>query len=298
MAATYDLPGMNCARSNKPITPLIRSAVKLGPLPLATVDRPDSTVVATLHRPILGSDLASFERGTLAMACTCTTVVFDLDGTLTDSLPGIVASFRHTLAGLGIEADERSIEPWIGPPLREGFEALGVPRDRIEVAVDGYRTHFSAVGIYDNRLFDGVPSMLSELRSAGLTLALATSKLQVFADRILDHFDISDNFSVIAGASEIDGRIEKEDIVAFALESLGRPDPSAVVLVGDREHDIRAARHHGLRAVGAAWGYGSREELREAGSEILIEEPLELVGLLLPRAEECATVNSAMPLDP
>lgn len=227
-----------------------------------------------------------------------TTVVFDLDGTLTDSLPGIVASFRHALSGVGLDADDESIEHWIGPPLREGLEALGVPRDRLEVAVDSFRTYFSASGIYDNRLFDGVPSMLSELRSAGLTLGLATSKLQTFAARILDHFGISDNFSVIAGASEIDSRLEKEDIVAFALESLGWPDPSTVVLVGDRAHDMHAASHHGLHAVGATWGYGGPEELRDSGSEILIEQPLELTGLLLSgSAEQSRRATSAMPLN-
>jgi phosphoglycolate phosphatase len=211
----------------------------------------------------------------------CTTVLFDLDGTLTDSEPGIVASYRHTLAAFGREADTGAIRRCIGPPLPEGLAALGIPSSQVDRAVAVYRSYFGTTGMYQNRLFDGVVEMVSSLRSAGVTLGLATSKLQRFADAILDHFGIAKYFAVVVGASGDDTRSSKEAIVDFALESLDRPDPATVALVGDRQHDVGAARHHGLHAIGVAWGYGGVEELRSSGSEAIVGDPASLTRLIL-----------------
>lgn len=212
----------------------------------------------------------------------CTTVLFDLDGTLTDSEPGIIASFRYALAGYGLEADDAAIRRWIGPPLRDGLSALGIPPDQVEAAVTAYRSYFGETGMYDNRLYEGAAQMLVDLRRAGVTLGLATSKLEKYAHAILAHFGIIEHFRVVAGASTDGSRLSKEAIVDHALVALGRPDPATVAFVGDREHDMRAAVHHRLHAVGAGWGYGDDQELTEAGSEVIADSPAALIRLLLP----------------
>jgi phosphoglycolate phosphatase len=218
-----------------------------------------------------------------------TTVLFDLDGTLTDSKPGIVSSYRYALSSFGIEAGEAEISPWIGPPLRAGLAAFGIPDTDMATAIDRYRTHFGEVGMFDNCLYDGVTEALAELDEAGVTLGLATSKLTVFGERILAHFGIAEHFKVTVGSSQDGSRIEKTDIVSFALESLAWPDPAATALVGDRADDMRAAVHHGLFGVGAGWGYGSETELVSAGSRVIIDQPAGVTGLLLAQPGRKAT---------
>lgn len=210
-----------------------------------------------------------------------TTVLFDLDGTLTDSQAGIISSYQHALAAFDIDADGAAIKPSIGPPLRDGFAALGVPVDDIAAAIDGYRAYFAVIGIRQNRLYDGVAETLMELSRAGLTLGLVTSKLGDFGERILDQFGIAEHFKVVSGATRDDSRITKRDIVTFALESLAWPEAATVALVGDRADDIRAAVHHGLFPVGASWGYGDIEELQTSGSQAIIDHPSAVTDLIL-----------------
>lgn len=208
-------------------------------------------------------------------------VVFDLDGTLTDSQEGIVASFRHALHAMDLPADSDLIRHQIGPPLIEGFAAMGVPVDHLDLAVTTYRSFFSDTGIYMNRLYEGIEAMLTALHDSGEQLALATSKLTEFAERILDHFGVANLFSAIAGAT-LDGRIlTKRAIVADALDRLGCPDPSGVVLAGDRDQDMRAAIDHRLVPVGVAWGYGSVSEPIESGARHLVASPAEFLSLVL-----------------
>lgn len=209
------------------------------------------------------------------------TVVFDLDGTLTDSEPGIVSSYRHALDGWGIEADREAIRPWLGPPLHDGFVGLGVPPDEVEQAIARYREYFATKGIVENELYPGVATMLATLSEAGVTLALATAKLEEYAVRILDQFSISAHFRVIAGSTRDGTRLHKGEILEHALTQLGSPDPATAVMVGDREHDMLAAVDLGVRPIGAAWGYGSRTELLEAGAEALADSPAELTKVLL-----------------
>lgn len=219
-------------------------------------------------------------RAHYGRAVAWTTIVFDLDGTLTDSEPGIVASYRHALATFGRKVDDAAIRRWIGPPLGEGLAALGVPAGEIDAAIIAYRAYFTETGMYGNSLFDGVAEMLGKLRGSEMTLAVATSKLQEFAETILDHFRISHHFAVVAGSTRDGSRMIKEEIMAFALASLGQPDPATVAVVGDREQDMRAAVHHGLYAIGAGWGYGTLRELRESGSDVIVEDPTALALLL------------------
>ena len=208
-------------------------------------------------------------------------VVFDLDGTLTDSQEGIVASFRHALHAMGLSADDDLIRHQIGPPLVEGFAAMGVPVDQLDLAVVAYRAFFSDTGIYMNRLYEGIEVMLTTMHDSGVRLALATSKLTEFAERILDHFGIGHLFAAVAGSTPDGGILTKWAIVAGALERLGRPDPSGVVLVGDRDQDMRAANDHRLLPVGVTWGYGSESELVDSGARHLVASPAALLSLVL-----------------
>lgn len=208
-------------------------------------------------------------------------VLFDLDGTLTDSQSGIIASYRHALERYGLDAPARAIRPWIGPPLVNGLAALGVPPGELDAAVATFRDYFSTRGIFDNHLYPGVAEMLAGVAGSGAQMGLVTSKLTEYAARILGHFEIADYFSVVAGSTRDGSRLHKDEVLDHALEELGRPEPCAVVMVGDREQDIHAAIKHGVRPVGVTWGYGTSAELEGAGAEELVGEPGDLIALLL-----------------
>lgn len=200
-------------------------------------------------------------------------VLFDLDGTLTDSQVGIVASYRYALAALGLSAEETAIRACIGPPLEYNLVELGVPASEVSAGVTAYREYFSATGMYENRLYDGITDTLAALASAGSTLGVATSKLDDFAETILKYFEIRHFFAQVSGSTRDGRRAHKIDVVTHALEGLGLPAPSTVAMVGDREHDMYAANELGLYAIGASWGYGSEAELVGAGARVLVPTP-------------------------
>jgi phosphoglycolate phosphatase len=206
-------------------------------------------------------------------------VVFDLDGTLADSAPGIVASYRHTLDAFGRHASDEAIRACIGPPLAVGLARLGIPAERGVEAVAIYRRYFGSTGIYDQSPYPGIPELLGHLHERGATLALATSKRQDFAQRILEMFDVAALFTVVAGATEDGARTDKVDIVAFALAQLGIGG-SAAVVVGDRRDDMEAAAAVGARSIAVTWGYGSRAELEAAGAGAFAADPPQLLRLL------------------
>lgn len=208
-------------------------------------------------------------------------VLFDLDGTLTDSAPGIVASYRYALAALGMEAPDAAIRRCIGPPLQHSLHRLGVPDDLLPEAVAAYRENFARSGLYDNRLYEGTEEMLRALVSVGTVLGVATSKLDEYARTILEHFGVMGYFATVSGSTGDGRRLYKEDIAAHALQSLGNPTASSVALVGDREHDMFAAHRLGLIGVGVSWGYGSEAELFGSGAEVVVDGPSELTALLL-----------------
>jgi len=208
-------------------------------------------------------------------------VLFDLDGTLTDSEAGIVASFRCALHSQGLSAERGAIRSCIGPPLRQGLTLLGVPADNLDSAVTAYRAYLTKSGMYENRLYEGISEVLTSLRSAGIVMGVATSKLIDSAVPILEHFGISSFFSTVSGATADGRRLHKVDIAAHALDELGSPERAGVALVGDREHDMFAARELGLFAVGAGWGYGNREELSSSGAHVILASPAALTEFLL-----------------
>ncbi len=201
-------------------------------------------------------------------------IFFDLDGTLTDPGIGITNSVAYALKKWNIEVAERSeLYKFIGPPLVDSFrEYYGFSDEDAKKAVVYYREYFSVTGIYENTIFDGTAKLLSDLKAAGKKVVLATSKPQEFAEIILKHFQIEQYFDVVAGAHMDGGRINKTDVILYALEMCGIEDKSQVIMVGDREHDIIGAKNAGLASIGVLCGYGDREELETAGATFIVEK--------------------------
>jgi phosphoglycolate phosphatase len=192
-----------------------------------------------------------------------THLLFDLDGTLTDPREGITRSVQHALAQLGIEEpDLAALEHFIGPPLLQCFMATyGMDEATAWQAVGHYRERFKVLGLYENRMFEGIPTLLQQLQAEGRTLYIATSKPQVFAEEIARHFDFARYFTRIYG-SELDGtRTDKVDLIAYLLEREGLPVADAL-MIGDRKHDLIGAQRNGLHAMAVGYGFGSVEELQ------------------------------------
>ncbi len=207
------------------------------------------------------------------------TILFDLDGTLTDNGEGITNSIAYALRKFGITPPPREeLNKLIGPPLRESFVQHFVSEDRGDLAVEYYREYFRPHGIFENHVYDGVRQLLDRLKAEGVTLAIATSKPEIFAKQVAEHFDLARYFTVIAGSLMDGGRTDKAEVIGYCLDLLGRPERA--LMVGDRRHDIIGARRAGLPAVGVAYGYGSREELEEAEALAVIGQPLELLEYL------------------
>ena len=210
-------------------------------------------------------------------------ILFDLDGTLTDPKIGITSCVKNSLESFGIEVESLDdLVCFIGPPLKESFMVYyGMDDEQAEKAVEKYRERFAPIGIFENAVFDGIAQMLEKLKNAGKTVALATSKPEIFAKQIMEHFDLAKYCSFMAG-SELNGsRVEKADVITYCLENLGVKDPAKAIMVGDRKHDILGAAKNGLESIGVLFGYGSREELSEAGADYIVSDVAQLEALLL-----------------
>jgi phosphoglycolate phosphatase len=203
------------------------------------------------------------------------TVLFDLDGTLTDSRAGITASSRHALGKIGRACpDDDALATYIGPPLRGTLATLLDTKDPalIEEAVAYYRARYDDVGLFENRVYDGVPEMLDATARLAPAMFVATAKLRHAAVRILEHFDLARHFAGIYGA-EPGGRFDaKIDLLAHLIDAKVVQAESAV-MVGDRASDILAAKINGIRSIGATWGFGDPGELGGAGADLLCESP-------------------------
>ncbi|WP_077098813.1 HAD-IA family hydrolase [Mycobacterium terramassiliense] len=185
-------------------------------------------------------------------------VIFDLDGTLTDSAEGIVASFLHALSHVGAVVPEGDLTTKVvGPPIAETMRAM-LLGEHTEEAIAVYRADYGARGWAMNSLFDGIAPLLADLSAAGVRLAVATSKLESTAQRILEHFGLDQQFEVIAGASPDGSRETKFDVLAHALSQL-QPLPERMLMVGDRSHDVHGAAAHGIDTVVVGWGYGQAD---------------------------------------
>ena len=199
------------------------------------------------------------------------TILFDLDGTLTDPGVGITNSVAYALEKYGIQtADRTSLYPFIGPPLQDSFETFyHFSSTDAKQAVAYYREYYEEKGIYENLLYHGMEGLLADLSAAGKTLLVATSKPERFAVQILEYFQIQKYFTYIAG-SHMDGRRSKKyEVIAYALQTAGIRDLSSAVMVGDREYDIAGAKQAGIASIGVLFGYGSRQELERAGADHL-----------------------------
>lgn len=196
------------------------------------------------------------------------TILFDLDGTITESGIGITRSVAYALQKHGItETEQKKLDRFVGPPLIDSFMRFyGFTAEQARQAVEDYREYYAVKGIFENRVYDGVVPMLQALKDAGKRCVLATSKPEGYAVQILEHFGLASYFSVVAGATMDEKRTNKADVIAYALEQL---HGESAIMVGDREHDILGAKAHGLASIGVLYGYGSREELEAAGADYI-----------------------------
>lgn len=210
------------------------------------------------------------------------TVFCDLDGTLTDPKIGITGCIQYALERLGAPVPETDQLLWcIGPPLRGSFATL-LDEARADAAVALYRERFGDIGLYENTLYEGIPDALQALRDSGVRLFVATSKPHVYAERIVEHFGIREHFERIFG-SELDGtRVDKTELLAYALTETGTVAADAA-MIGDREHDMIGAANNGLFGVGVLYGYGTQEELQSAGAQRLADIPGGIPGTVLRR---------------
>lgn len=208
--------------------------------------------------------------------------LFDLDGTLTDPSLGITNSIMHALAKMG-----RTIPPreelycFIGPPLVPAFqEFTGMTPEEAEQAVVFYREYFSVDGLFENTPYAGIEAVLAKLKECGVTLAVATSKPEKFAVRIIEHFGLAPYFTVVCGATMDSSRSKKGDVIAYTLGQLGITDKSSVLMIGDRHHDIEGAKENGLASAGVLWGFGDEAELKNAGADAIAHSMEELVKIV------------------
>lgn len=213
------------------------------------------------------------------MATELDAVLFDLDGTLTDAGPGIINCVRYALDSLGIEhPDDATLRTFLGPPLYVTFgEHFGMSEADVASAIELYRERYHDVGMFENEVYPGIPELLQNVQSRGIRMAIATSKPEYSATRILEHFDLSQYFEFI-GADDLEGtRSSKQAVITHVLANTALdPQQQALLMVGDRRHDVEGARAHGISTVGVLWGYGDEVELSGAGAKALVSNPEEL----------------------
>lgn len=202
------------------------------------------------------------------------TIIFDLDGTLTDSSKGIINSIIYALEKYDInDYDMLLLKKFLGPPLHESFEKyFGFDKEKSLQAVKFYREYFSTKGLLENEVYCGVNDLLQNLKENGKTLIVATSKPQPFTDRIMEHFDLTKYFDFIAGSNMDTSRSKKAEVIEYALSECNIKDKSKVVMIGDRAEDIIGAQKVGIDSIGVEYGYGTFDELKNAGATYLIKD--------------------------
>ena len=211
-------------------------------------------------------------------------ILFDLDGTLTDSSKGIINCVKYAMdaAGVTIENDDDLFE-FIGPPLTDGFMTiLGMNREEAERATTKFRERYNVTGLFENEPYEGIKEVLETLSERGFVLAVATSKPEVFAKQILEHFDLASYFEFVGGADLEETRVGKGDVIQYVLDTCGLSDKKEkILMIGDREHDVLGAREQGLECVGVLFGYGDRKEMEDCHAAYIAESINELRKMLL-----------------
>ena len=213
-------------------------------------------------------------------------VLIDLDGTISDSSPGMLTGFRKVFDRFDMEQpSDESIRRHFGPPLAMTWrEVYGMTDAQIVVGLEVYREYYHDVGMFENNLYDGIPDLIKDLHGEGVTLSTATSKPEFSASRIIEHFGLREYFTFIGAADLAGTRDDKSAVIAHTLENLQASSQShTIVMMGDRRHDVEGAREHGIDTIGVLWGYGTAEELSTAGAIALAERPRDAGDLLLNR---------------
>jgi phosphoglycolate phosphatase len=210
-------------------------------------------------------------------------VLFDLDGTLTDPKIGITRSVQYALTAFGInEPCLDNLINFIGPPLKDSFkEFYGFDEGQADAAITKYREYFAEQGLYENVVYPFIPQLLDTLLDRGKNLIVATSKPTIFAEKILTHFGLLQQFSFVAGSSLDGSRVKKSDVIRYALAKVATKNYDQIVMVGDRKHDVIGAKEVGIDSVAVLYGYGSREELAAANPTYIVDSVEELERFLL-----------------
>ncbi|NGF56110.1 HAD family hydrolase [Parapedobacter sp. SGR-10] len=210
-------------------------------------------------------------------------LLFDLDGTLTDPSEGITKCIAYALQHFGIEtSDLTALQSWIGPPIKQSLMDIHhFDEAKADLGVEKYRERFAEIGLYENRLFDGIPELLESLKKQDYRLYLATSKPTIFAERILDHFEISSYFDFVGGSCLDDSRPTKAHVIRHVLDETGITDTDKALMIGDRKYDILGGKTFAIDTVGVLYGFGSRPELEQAGATYIVDSIAELEDLLV-----------------
>lgn len=204
---------------------------------------------------------------------------FDLDGTLTDPAQGITNSFIHALKYFGIEIPTyEKLCTFIGPPLVDTFKTqFGFDDEKAALGVKKYREYFAEKGLLENYVYDGIPEILSTLKTNGHKLVVATSKPEEYSIRILEHFDLAKYFEHICGSNMNETRSKKDEVIAYAIETCNIKDKSNILMIGDRMHDIIGAQKNNIKSCGVLYGYGNLEELQNAGADYIVKSVNDLL---------------------
>ena len=206
-------------------------------------------------------------------------ILFDLDGTLTDSGEGIINCAALALEAFGLPVPSRhEMRVFVGPPLQQTLVRFGVPENRVSEAVTVFRSRYSVVGKFENVPYSGIHTLLETLVSHGHKLYVATSKPEIMAVEILEHFDLAEYFTKICGATLDESRVNKDEVIACLLDEIGRP--KNMVMVGDTAFDVLGAKAHGIPTIGVAWGYGEASDMEKAGAAAVARDMSELLSLL------------------
>lgn len=208
------------------------------------------------------------------------TILFDLDGTLTDSGEGIINCAILALEHFGLPIPSiEAMRVFVGPPLHESFINHGVPAEKAEEAVAVYRSRYIPIGKFENTPYPGIRDMLEALKSEGHTLFVATSKPEQMSIDILEHFDLAKYFDRICGATMDTSRTNKEAVISYLLEQTGVAEN--IVMVGDTKFDVLGAKAHGIPCIGVTWGYGEIQDIQDAGAVVIVDSPQQLLDVLM-----------------
>lgn len=210
-------------------------------------------------------------------------ILFDLDGTVTDPMIGITKSVQYALNKFDIKVEDlNELCKFIGPPLKDSFmNFYNFTEEDALNAITYYREYFSTKGLYENTVYENFEDMLISLKEKNKSLIIATSKPTVFAEKILEHFNLKKYFDFIAGSNLDNTRTKKADVISYALEQQGITEVSEIIMIGDREHDVIGAKALNIESIGVLHGYGSYDELSNSGANYIVKDVKELHSLLI-----------------